>query len=150
MVYLLFVLVLQPSSSIVVGLWTHSCMSKVHLINIAFCSFISTHFGPIFLDVVFPFKWSTRELIGIFHDLQGLLWECVPLSITSIVTFDTSLVHMPLLVFEGIQFGCGVDLLFCGWKTRGRFSLLAARFVASFPMWDYQVHDCLSLPSPSF
>jgi hypothetical protein len=37
---------------------------------------------------------------------------------------------MPLLIFEGTRFSHGVDLLFCGSRARGRFSLLDVRFVA--------------------
>jgi hypothetical protein len=55
--------------------------------------------------------------------------EYIPLSIASIASSNASFVHIPLLVFGGIQFYCGADLLFCGSKVRGRFSLLVARFV---------------------
>jgi hypothetical protein len=65
-------------------------------------SFVSTPLGPIFLDLVFPFRWLAREFIGMFHDLLGLLQEYVSLSITSIVAFNVSFVQMPLSIFEGI------------------------------------------------
>jgi len=42
------------------------------------------------------------ELIVMFHDLLGLLKECVPLSTTSMVVFNVSSIHMPLLVVEGV------------------------------------------------
>jgi hypothetical protein len=38
---------------------------------------------------------------------------------------------MPLLVFGGIQFSCGANLLFCGLEVRGRFSLLVVGSVVS-------------------
>ncbi len=91
----------------------HFCMSKVHLIIVTSSSSISTPLGPIFLNMVFPFRWSTMELIGMFHDLLTFLRECVPLSTISIATSNVPSVHMPLLVFRGIRFSCGDDLLFC-------------------------------------
>ncbi len=60
----------------------------------------------------------------------GLLKECVPFSTTSMVVFNVSSIHMPLLVVEGARFNCGVDFLFCGSGARGRFYLFDARFVA--------------------
>ncbi len=89
----------------------HSCMSKVHLIITTSSSFVSTPFGPIFLDMVFPFRWSIMELIGMFHDLMAFLRECVLLSTTSIVASNASSIHMPLLVLEA--FDLVVVLFFC-------------------------------------
>jgi hypothetical protein len=60
-----------------------------------------------------------------FHDLLAFLSERVPLSTTSIIASNISFVHMLLLVFEGTQFNSGVDLLLCGSRAKGRFSLLA-------------------------
>ncbi len=89
----------------------HSCMSKVHLITTTSSSFVSTPFGPIFLDLVFPFRWLVVEFIGMFHDLLALLRECVALSTTSIVASNASFVHMTLLVLEA--FHLAVVLIFC-------------------------------------
>jgi hypothetical protein len=55
--------------------------------------------------------------------------EYVPFSITSIANSNASFVHIPLLIFGGIQFNCGVDLLICGSRVGEIFSLLAAGFV---------------------
>jgi hypothetical protein len=41
----------------------------------------------------------------------------------SIVISKASFVHMPLLVVEGIQFNCDVDLLLCGSRANNKFSL---------------------------
>ncbi len=106
----------------------HSCIVNVHVVTIAHSSYVNTPFGPIFLDPVFPFRWWTRELIRMFHDLLALLRECVPLSITSIVFSNVSFGHMPFLVFEGIWFNRGANLLLCGSRVGGRFSLLATWF----------------------
>jgi hypothetical protein len=55
--------------------------------------------------------------------------EYAPLSISSIAFSNASFVHILLLVFGGIQFSCGADLLFSGSGARGRLSLLVAWFV---------------------
>ncbi len=100
----------------------------VHVITVTSSFSISTPPSPIFLDLVFPFRWSTREFIGMFHDLLAFLMECVLLSITSIASSSISLVHIPLLIFGGTRFNYGVDLLLCGSRVRARFSLLVAMF----------------------
>jgi len=105
----------------------YSCITNVHVITTTSSSFVSTPLGLIFLDLVFPFRWSTRELIGMFHDLLAFLMECVPFSITSIASSSTSFVHIPLLIFGSTWFNYGVDLLLCGSRVRGRFSLLIAK-----------------------
>jgi hypothetical protein len=86
-------------------------MFKVHFIITSSSSSVSTPHGPIFLDLVFPFRWSTMEIIGMFHDLVALFRESVPLSTTSIVASNVSFVHMPLLVFGA--FDSIVVLIFC-------------------------------------
>ncbi len=92
----------------------HSCMSKVHFITTTYFFSISTPFGPIFLNLLYPFRRSLMELISMSHDLFTFLKECVPLSTTSIATSNISSVHMPLMVFGGTRFSCGADILFCG------------------------------------
>ncbi len=77
----------------------NSCMFKVHLITTRSSFSINTPYSPIFSDMVFPFRWSTMELIGMFHDLLALLKECVPFSTTSIATSNISSIHMLLSVF---------------------------------------------------
>ncbi len=61
------------------------------------------------------------------HELLTFLTECVPLSMTSFVISNISFVHMPLLVFGGIRFNCGVDLLFCGLEVKGKIFLVSCR-----------------------
>ncbi len=104
----------------------YSCIVNVHVITTT-SSFVSTPISPIFLDLDFSFRWSKRELIGMFDDLLAFIMEYVPLSITSIASYNASSVHIPLLVFGGIQFNCGVDFLLCGSRVGGRFSLLIVR-----------------------
>jgi hypothetical protein len=65
-----------------------------------------------------------------FHDLLALFKECVPLSITSFFFSNFSFGHMPLLVFKGIQLNYGANLLLCGLRVGGRFSLLTIGFDA--------------------
>jgi hypothetical protein len=64
------------------------------------------------------------------HDLLALLKECVPLSIASMIIFNVSSIHMPLLVVEGTQFNYGDDLFICGSRIGGRFSLFNVGSVA--------------------
>ncbi len=97
----------------------HSPIVNVHVVTIASSYSVRTHLGPIFLDLVFPFRWL-MELIRMFHALLALHRENVPFSITSIANSKASFVHMPLLVVEGIQFSC-VDILLCGSRVVGQF-----------------------------
>ncbi len=108
----------------------HSCIANVHVITAESSTFIRTPLGPIFLDLVFPFEWLERELIGMLHDLLALLKECDPLSTTSMVVSNVSSIHMPFWVVEGIRFNYGVNLLLCGSRIGGRFYLFDVRFVA--------------------
>lgn len=71
----------------------HPCISKVHLI-ITNLFFINTPPSPIFLGLVFLFKWLESEFKGMFHDMLTLLKEHVPLSITFIDDSNVSYVHM--------------------------------------------------------
>ncbi len=57
-----------------------------------------------------------------FHAMLALHREYVPFSTTSIANSKASIVHMPILVVEGIQFN-SVDLLLCGLGTCGQFYL---------------------------
>jgi hypothetical protein len=107
----------------------YSCIVNFHAIIDDSSTFVNTPHGPIFLDIVFPFIWLEREFIGMFHDLLALLKECDLLSTTSMAISNVSSIHMPLLVVEGIEFNCGVDLILCGSKVGGRFSLFDVRFV---------------------
>jgi hypothetical protein len=46
------------------------------------------------------------------------------------VASNASFVYMPLLVVEGNQFNCGVDLLLYGSRVGGRFSFFDARSIS--------------------
>ncbi len=101
----------------------HSCMFKVHLINTTSFSFVSTSLSPIFLDLVFLFKWSKNELQKMFHDTLAFLKEHLPLSTSSITTSNCSFIHMPFLLVVGIQFIYGGFFLIYDSWIRGRISL---------------------------
>jgi hypothetical protein len=77
-------------------------MFKVYLMIAISSFYVSTPLGPIFLNLIFPLRWSTMEFIGMFHDL---------------------------LAIGSIQFNYGGDILLCGSKTRGKISLLVVRSV---------------------
>jgi hypothetical protein len=103
----------------------HSPKANVHVINVASSFSVKTPLSPIFFYLVFPFKWSKMELIRLFHALLTLYREYVPFSITSIVNSKASSVHMLLMVVKGTRFSC-VDLLVCGSRVGGQFSLFVA------------------------
>jgi len=79
-----------------------------------------------------------------FHDLLTFFRECVPLSITSIVTFNASSVHVPILVFGVIRFTCAANILFCGLEVGGKFSLLPIGFVIANPTCCFVSYEGLS------
>jgi hypothetical protein len=78
---------------------SHSCNT------IVFSSFDITQSEPTFLDHVFPFKWSINEIKGMFQSLFLVLSEITPLSITSIVSFSASFVHLPLVATTILHVG---------------------------------------------
>ncbi len=104
----------------------HSPVANVHSIIVASSSSVRTPLGPIFLYLVFSFKWSEMELIGMFHAPLTLHREYVLFSTTSIINSKVSSIHMSLLVVENIRFSC-VDILFYGLGVGGQFSLFVAR-----------------------
>jgi hypothetical protein len=81
------------------------------LITATSSSFVNTPPNPIFLDLVFIFRWLEKELKGMFHYLLALLKKHVPFSIASIIASNVSSIHMPLLLAIGIQFICDGFLL---------------------------------------
>ncbi len=127
MVYPLFVLALQPSYLVVIGLWAVHIITCLKSTSSIHLFFYKHTFWPIFLNMVFPFRWLVMEFIGMSHDLLTFLRECVPLSTTSIVIYSISFVHMPFLVFGGTRFSCGVDILFCGSKVKGSIFLISCK-----------------------
>jgi hypothetical protein len=56
----------------------HSYIPRIHVTIVTSSSSVKTLTGPILLLLVFPFKWSERELNGMFQDLLAFLNECVP------------------------------------------------------------------------
>jgi hypothetical protein len=79
----------------------HSYIFKFHLTIATSFSSINTPIGPIFLDRVYPFKWSISELKIMFHDILAFLKKHV-LLLTSIIISNASFVHMPFLLAIGI------------------------------------------------
>jgi hypothetical protein len=52
---------------------SHSCIANVHVIISALFFFVNTFPGPVFQNLVFPFRWLAKEFIGMFHDLLALI-----------------------------------------------------------------------------
>jgi hypothetical protein len=87
---------------------THFYITKVHTNIITSSSFVSTFASLTFLNLVLPFKWLERELIGMFHDLFALFNEHDFHPSTSIISSNVSFVHLLVLVVRR-------DLLTNGW-----------------------------------
>jgi len=100
-VYVIFVIFIFSYYKLINN--SHSCIVDVHIIISALSFFVSTPPSPIFEDLVFPFRWSTREFMGMFHDMLALLKEFIPFSL-----------HLFLLVFYGTWFSYGANLLLYG------------------------------------
>jgi len=91
------------------------CIAKVHLITWTSSSIVSTPPNPIFLNLVFPWRWLENEFKGMFHVFLALLNECVPLSTTSIVISNASFVHILLLRVADAQFNWTTGLHALAW-----------------------------------
>ncbi len=79
----------------------HFYISRIHVTIVTLSSLVKTFVGPILLLLVFPFKWSKRELSGMFQDLFTFLNECLPLSIASMVATNVWSIHFPLNFVSG-------------------------------------------------
>ncbi len=77
---------------------THFYITKVHTNIITSSSFVSTFASLTFLNLVLPFKWLERKLIGMFHDLFALFNEHDFHPSTSIISSNVSFVHLLVLV----------------------------------------------------
>ncbi len=80
---------------------SHSCIPRTHVTIVTTSSYVNTHVGPIFLLLVFPFKWSKRELSGMFQNLLNFFNEFVPLSIASMASSNDRSIHFPLFIIGG-------------------------------------------------
>jgi hypothetical protein len=76
----------------------HSYIPRIHAIIVTSSSYVNTLASPIFPLFVFPFKWSKRELGGMFQDLLTVLNECVPFSTASMASSNVWFVHFPFFL----------------------------------------------------
>jgi hypothetical protein len=76
----------------------HFYIIKVHTNIITSFSFVNTFASLTFLNLVLPFKWLERELIGMFHDLLALFNEHVFHLSTFITSSNASFVRLLVLV----------------------------------------------------
>jgi len=82
---------------------TFKCITKVQAIFVAFSSFVNAPHAPIFLDLIFLFKWLKIELKGMFHNMLAFFKGYVP-PWESIISSNVSYVHMFLLLNLGNWF----------------------------------------------
>jgi hypothetical protein len=66
--------------------------------------------SPIFLNLISPYRWLENEVKKMFHDVLAFIKKHVHLSITFIVAFNISIIHMPFLLVT-LRFICGGFLL---------------------------------------
>jgi len=128
----------------------HFYIANVHLIILAYSFYVSTPFGLMFLDLVFPFKWSEIEFKIMFHILLALFKECVIFSITSIAISNVYFYpHTFLTYCKGlIQLKCWFFVFSC--KLRRHIFLvccLHVQHVDLLPLRHNQVCDCFVLPN---
>ncbi len=81
----------------------HSCIFKTH-VTITFSFSVSTLGGPIFLFLVFPYRWSKSEIMSMPQNLLGPHKEIMFLSTTSMAAFDDSFDYLPLGFVVGTLF----------------------------------------------
>jgi hypothetical protein len=74
----------------------HSYILKTHTIITSFSSSISTLGGSIFLLPIFPYKWLESEGMNMPQNLLTPRKKIIPLSTTSMATFNYSLNPLPL------------------------------------------------------
>ncbi len=79
----------------------HSYIPRIHGIIIISSSCVNTIVSPIFPLLVLPFKWSKRELGGMFQDLFAFFNECVPFSIASMASSNVWFVQFPFFLIGG-------------------------------------------------
>jgi hypothetical protein len=59
--------------------------------------------SPIILMRVHPFKWSQRDLKGMFHDLEAPCTKHFPTLIAFIASSNASVVHVPIGFAIGLR-----------------------------------------------
>jgi hypothetical protein len=82
----------------------HSYTFKNHATKVSSSSSINTHGGPIFPFLLFPYRWSKNEVMGMPQNLLAPHKKIMPLSTTSIVASNDSLDHLPFRFVAGTLF----------------------------------------------
>jgi hypothetical protein len=82
----------------------HFYTFKIHAIKNSSSSSINTHGGPIFMLLVFPYRWSKNEVMGMPQSLLAPHKEVTPISIGSMAAFNDPLDHVPLGFVVGTLF----------------------------------------------
>jgi hypothetical protein len=74
----------------------HSCIFKTYVTIVSSYFSISTLGGPIFLLLVYPYRWLKSEVMGLPQNLLAPRKEVMRVSTTSMATSNDSLDHLPL------------------------------------------------------
>lgn len=74
------------------------CIVNTQLTMTTSSSSINIPQNPIFMFLVWPFIWSTRENNGMFHNLDVPFIVILPFSTTSIIFSKNWYVHFPLQI----------------------------------------------------
>jgi hypothetical protein len=82
----------------------HFYIFKTYAIIASSYSSVSTLGGPIFLLLIFPYRWLKNEVTGLPQNLLAPHKEVMPLSTTSMVASNDSLDHLPLGFVVGTLF----------------------------------------------
>jgi hypothetical protein len=129
----------------------HSYILKTHATIASSSSSINTLGGPIFMLLIFPYRWSKSEVTGMPHNLLALHKEVMLLSIASMAASNDSLNHLPFGFIVGTLLVL-VDL--CIMFDILRRDILFVRFLLVqnpilFPTSDIKHHDALDFPRPN-
>jgi len=82
----------------------HSCILQTHVTIASSSFFVSTLGGPIFLLLVFSYRWSKSEVTNMPQNLLTPHKEIMHFSTTSTVASNDSLDHSPLGFVVGTLF----------------------------------------------
>jgi hypothetical protein len=82
----------------------HSYILKSHAIIASSSSFVNTPGGPIFLLLVFPYRWLENEVMNMPQNLLAHHKEIILLSTTFRATSNDSFEHLPLRFAAGTLF----------------------------------------------
>jgi hypothetical protein len=82
----------------------HSYILKTNTIIAFSSSFVSTLGGPIFILLVFPYRWSKSEVMNMLQNLLAPRKKVMILSTASMAAFNYSLEHLPFRFVIGTLF----------------------------------------------